>query len=257
MSDCRISATAGFLPEPRLSCSRLRAYRARRRGRVVRQGPAKPRTAVRFRSPPLQLTAPPKRGITPTQLGDSAKVGLGSLLTHKSSLRSKAVHSVKPAPIVMAPDLKRVLAPDEAGAVLAACSDPIELRAVFLPLYAGVALYENPCVDSLGWRRGRISFQGHYGHREVPTHLALEAERAVILSANSSPEDLLSAGRSVARRAGIAFTFHTLLTTMARHLEAAGVPGPVRACLMGSPSARAVHCPFPMLRDGIDLLSYS
>ena len=163
---------------------------------------------------------------------------------------------VKPAPIVTATDLKRVLAPNEAGAVLAACSDPIELRAVFLPLYAGVALYENPCVDGLGWHRGRISFQGHYGRREVPTHIALEAERAAILSSDASPERLLTAARAVEKRAGIAFTFHTLLTTMARHLEAAGVPGPVRACLMGSPSARAAHCAFPVLRDAIDLLSY-
>jgi len=163
---------------------------------------------------------------------------------------------VKPAPFVTATDLKRVLALDEAGALLAACSEPVELRAVFLPLYAGVALYENQSVDSLGWHRGRISFQGHYGRREVPTHIALEAERGTILSAESSPEDLLAAARAVERRAGIAFTFHTLLTTMSRHLKAAGVPGPVRACLLGSPSARATHCPFPVLRNAIDLLSY-
>jgi hypothetical protein len=163
---------------------------------------------------------------------------------------------MKPAPIVMSTNLKRALEPAEAGAVLAACSAPIEFRAVFLPLYAGVALYENTSVDGRGWHRGRISFQGHYGRREVPTHIALEAERTTIISADSSPDNLLAAVHSVSTRAGVPFTFHTLLTTMARRLEAAGVPGAVRACLMGSPSARAVHCPFPVLRDAIDLLSY-
>ena len=173
-----------------------------------------------------------------------------------NSSRRKPVDMLKAAPIVRATNLKRVLAPEEAGAVLTSCTSPIELRAVFLPLYAGVALYENPCVESRGWSRGRISFQGHYGVREVPTHIALEAERTSILSSDSSPERLLAAARAVEKRAGIAFTFHTLLTTMARNLEAAGVPGPVRGCLMGSPSARAAHCPFPVLRDAIDLLSY-
>ena len=200
-------------------------------------------------TPPNGVSPIPDRGIPP-----------GKNWVHNSgighSLRRRHMHMLKPAPIVTEINLKRVLAPGEAGAVIAACSDPIELRAVLLPLFAGVALYENPCVNSLGWHRGRISFQGHYGRRDVPTHIALEVERAAILSADSSPEELLAAARAVARRAGIAFTFHTLLTTMARHLEAAGVPGPVRACLMGSPSARAAHCPFPMLRDAIDLLSY-
>ncbi|MDQ3660120.1 MAG: hypothetical protein M3454_03485 [Actinomycetota bacterium] len=163
---------------------------------------------------------------------------------------------MKLTPIVTAPNLKHALAPDEAGAVLGACTSPIELRAVFLPLYAGVALYENPCVESDGWHRGRISLQGHYGRRDVPTHIALEAERSAILAADSSPEKLLAAAGAVERRSGISFTFHTLLTTMARRLDAEGVPGPVRACLMGSPSARAAHCPFPALRDAIDLLAY-
>jgi hypothetical protein len=163
---------------------------------------------------------------------------------------------VKPAPIVSSSNLKRELSPAEAGTILAACIGGVEFRAVFLPLYAGVSLYEIPSVRGSGWHRGRLSFRGHYCRREVPTHIALEAERDHILSCDPSPDELLEAAGRVERRAGVAFTFHTLLTTMSRRLEAAGVPGPVRASLLGLPSARAVDWPFPVLRDAIDQLSY-
>jgi hypothetical protein len=163
---------------------------------------------------------------------------------------------VKPAPIFSSSNLKRELEPAEAGTLLAACSSPIEFRALHLPLYAGVGLYEIPGVRGDGWNLGRISFRGHYGRRAIPTHIALEAEREHILSSDPSPDELLEAAVAVEQRAGIAFTFHTLLTTMSRRLQAAGVPGAVRASLLGLPSARAVDWPFPVLRDAIDQLSY-
>lgn len=132
-------------------------------------------------------------------------------------------------------DSPRPLSPERVRLVLASARGPLEVRAVYLPSFAGTRVMESARIGDKEWDDGWFDFVGKGDkRRQVPVHPALERVRDTILEKPyPHKESLQKAKKRVQERVGFRFRLHQLRKSFATSLHNNGVTEICRRDLMG------------------------
>lgn len=130
-------------------------------------------------------------------------------------------------------DPKDTITRDEAGILLAEARSPVEVRGIYLPLFAGLRRAE--CIGVTDWTDRLLIGHAAKGRkpREIPVHPQLDRVKDCILSESPTYSAIAYHHARLVDRFGITCSLHRLRARFARTLEEADVPEKVQDQLMG------------------------
>lgn len=130
-------------------------------------------------------------------------------------------------------DNKGTITREEAGVLIAEARTPVEIRGVYLPLFAGLRRAECIAVD--GWEDRLLIGQAAKGRkpREIPVHPQLDRVKDAMLSESPTYSAIAYHAEKMSARLDITFSLHPLRARFARNLDEADVEERVRNQLMG------------------------
>lgn len=157
---------------------------------------------------------------------------------------------------------------ESARRLIEVCETPLDLRVIYLGLFAGLRIAEAAALCEEHWMGDRLTFRGKADKkRSVPVHPELKRIRYEILGQQPKTSQVLQSNVARLReRAGVhdldmkPVTSHTLRRTFATTLyEKCEVPYEVVAKLLGhgvDVTARYVRVPYERMKEAIEHLDY-